>query len=188
MRHRRGQARLPTFEYSSPGAYFVTVCTLNKEPILGEMQGDSLVPSPAGVIVADAWHDLPQHYAHLVLDAFVVMPNHVHSVVFLVQSSSTDSVGAGLRPAPTHSAGPGVSERASPRRHGLSEIIRAFKSFSARRINALRGSPGIPVWQRGFYDHVIRNDDDLARIREYIVTNPLRWSLDEENPSARRGT
>jgi len=69
----------------------------------------------------------------------------------------------------------------------LSTIVGSFKSASSRLINTLRGTPGAPLWQRGFYDHVVRNDDDLARIREYIATNPLRWSLDEENPAATQG-
>jgi REP element-mobilizing transposase RayT len=177
---RRRLTRLQEHNYAAPGAYFVTVCTLHKEPILGEIACDSVVLSPAGAIVDEAWHDLSEHYPHLRLDAFVIMPNHIHGILFLSGPPLPDSVGAGLRPAPTH-----PDDTTASRRHGLSEIIRAFKSFSARRINALRGTPGLPVWQRGFYDHVIRNDEDLARIRQYIITNPLRWSLDEENPHAR---
>ncbi len=179
----RRLTRLREHDYAAPGAYFVTVCTLHKEPILGEIQGESLRLSPAGLIVNEAWHDLPRHYAHVQLDAFVVMPNHVHGIIFIEEPSLTDSVGAGLRPAPTHHDRPAPSKGVSSRRHGLSEIVRAFKSFSARRINALHGTLGARVWQRGFYDHVIRNEDDLARIREYIAMNPLRWSLDEENPA-----
>jgi REP element-mobilizing transposase RayT len=98
------------------------------------------------------------------LDTFVVMPNHVHGIIVL-----TEPAGAGLKPAPT-------------KKPPLSEIIRAFKTFSSRRINALRDMPGISTWQRNYYEHVIRDEDVLSRVREYIATNPLRWELDRENP------
>ena len=117
------------------------------------------------------------HFAHVELDVSVVMPNHIHGIIIL-----NESVGA------TH-ASPLRNARGIGQVPGsLSAIVGSFKSASSRRINQLRGTPGTPVWQRGFYDHVIRNDEDLARIREYIATNPLRWSLDEENPSVRPGT
>jgi hypothetical protein len=87
------------------------------------------------------------------------------------QSPHTTDVGAGLRPAPT-----------IVNRYGLPEIIRAFKAFSSRRINELRGTPGIPIWQRNYYEHVIRDEEDLNQIREYIINNPLKWDLDGENP------
>ncbi len=184
--HPRRLTRLAEHDYSAPGAYFVTVCTLSKETLFGEVQGELVVLSAAGRIVSQTWYDLPKHYSHIELDAFVAMPNHVHGILFIREGPIAPLVGAGLRPAPTRlplSQGTGGSTR----RHGLSEIVRAFKSFSARRINALRGIPGVSVWQRGFYDHVIRGGDDLTRIRDYILTNPLRWSLDTENPAATRG-
>ncbi len=96
----------------------------------------------------------------------MVMPNHVHGVVLF-----RNDAGAGLKPAPTQNI-----------RQPLSEIVRAFKTFSARGINILRHSPGVPVWQRNYYEHVIRDDEELNRIREYISTNPVRWHLDRENP------
>jgi putative transposase len=116
-----------------------------------------------GTLVKDCWHDLPRHYPNIELDAFVVMPNHVHGVVVLV--------GAGLRPAPTD--------------HPLTEVVRAFKSFSSRKINEVRGTLGLPIWQRGYYEHIVRDDKSLSRIREYIVNNPLRWEFDRENLHAR---
>ena len=79
-----------------------------------------------------------------------------------------------MNPAPT--------QEQHGKRHGLSEIVRAFKTFSARRINTLRDNPGCPVWQRNYYEHVIRNETDLANIRQYIANNPLKWDLDENNP------
>jgi putative transposase len=102
------------------------------------------------------------------MDTFVVMPNRIHGIIFL------KDVGAGFKPAPTSCRG---------QRYALPEIIRAFKTFSSRKINKWREMPGTPVWQRNYYEHVIRKDESLDRIREYIVTNPLRWLLDRENPA-----
>ena len=117
-------------------------------------------PNDFGQAVETSWHDLPPPYPHLTLDAFVLMPNHVHGVLVL---------------------GPAWPE--SRTRHGLPEILRAFKTFSARRLNALRNLSGEPVWQRGYYEHVIRSPDSLARVREYIAANPARWALDREHPA-----
>ena len=114
-----------------------------------------------------SWFDLPNHYAHVRLDAFVIMPNHVHGVIVLTE------VGAGLKPAPTVVA----------KRHGLPEIVRGFKTFSSRRINELRGTPGTPVWQRNYYEHVIRGEDELNRVREYIDSNPTGWLEDRYHPA-----
>jgi REP element-mobilizing transposase RayT len=126
--------------------------------------------SDEGRIVEEAWFALPRHYPSLALDAFVIMPNHVHGILVL------RDVGAGFKPAPTAAA------RRSLRRHAIPEIVRAFKTFSARQINVRQQAVGRHVWQRGYYDHVVRDDRDLGRIRDYIFANPLRWSMDRENP------
>jgi REP element-mobilizing transposase RayT len=111
--------------------------------------------------VQAVWDDLPVHYPYVATDAFVVMPNHVHGVVVLR---------AGFKPAPTA-------------RHGLSEIVRAFKTFSARRINEFRETSDAPVWQRNYYEHIIHNDADYNRIAEYIGNNPQRWAEDSLHPA-----
>jgi len=100
------------------------------------------------------------------LDGFVVMPNHVHGIIVLTDDSA---VGAGLKPAPT-------------KMHALPEIVRAFKTFSARAINACQGLRGASVWQRNYYEHVVRDESDLSRIRKYIEENPARWAEDGNNP------
>ncbi len=216
-RHHRRSLRLRGYNYAQPGAYFVTICTHDRRPLFGEVIDGQMVLHTCGMIVSMCWQELPNHYARVMLDAFVVMPDHVHGVIILMDHPSVGAgpvgagpvgtgwvvgvgpVGAGLRPAPTTTPTPRPAPTPTPtprpaptpiptphpapttpypdppKTHSLSEIIRAFKSFSARRINALHGTPGLPVWQRGFYDHVIRDDAGLARIREYIVTNPARW-------------
>ncbi len=120
--------------------------------------------SAAGRAVHYCWSQLPAHYPDISLDVFIVMPNHVHGVIFLRGAG-----GAGFKPAPTRDAVP------------VTELVRALKTFSARRINGLRGGRNLPVWQRNYYEHIIRSDDDLDRIREYIENNPKRWALDREN-------
>jgi REP element-mobilizing transposase RayT len=131
---------------------------------------DGVRTSEAGRIVEAAWADLPEHYPHVALDAFIVMPNHVHGILIL------EEVGAGFKPTPTNS--PGRIRPLQP----LPEIVRALKTFSARRINERRRTPERPVWERSYYDHVIRDEESLERIRDYISNNPLRWSMDRENP------
>lgn len=122
---------------------------------------------------------MPGHYPGIELDEFIIMPNHVHGVIFIYNNDvgatheSTTTVGAGLRPAPIQGK--------MVKRYPLSEIVRAFKSFSARQINELRNTPSTTVWQRNYYEHIIRNERALNRIREYVHYNPVRWELDREN-------
>jgi putative transposase len=155
-RHRRS-IRLKGYDYSQPGAYFLTICTHNREVMFGEIVNGEMKSNEYGEIVLARWHDLPNHHAHLELDAFVVMPNHVHGIVIIKD----------VRPI---------------ERHSLSEIVRGFKTFSSQQINKKRGTAGIPVWQRNYWEHVVRNQEALNRIRNYILTNPERWHLDRENP------
>ena len=118
------------------------------------------------------------------------MPNHVHGIIVLTDdgrdgssasggTNSPDITYAGTDNLPVNQTRPYVK---SQPRHGLPEIIRAFKSFSARRINRQRRTDGIPVWQRNYYEHIIRNEREMDNITKYIETNPLRWNEDDENP------
>ena len=174
MRQARRSARLAEFDYRQAGAYFVTVCALGRAGLFGKIAGGEMRLNKYGEAVHAVWNGLPDHYPHVQLDQFVIMPNHIHEIILLTEDSGPmDSVGAGLGPAPT---------QRSDKRHGLPEIVRAVKSFSARRINALRRTPGRAVWQRNYFEHVIRNDRDLAAIRQYIYDNPARWADDHDNP------
>lgn len=170
--HHRRSIRLKGYDYSLPGAYFVTCCTHDREALFGEVIDEEMVVNDLGEIVQQAWDDLTTHYRHVGLDAFVVMPNHVHGIVVL-----TEEAGAGLKPAPTEAGG-------AAKRHGLPEMVRAFKTFAARRINERRGTPGVPVWQRNYYEHVVRDERALNAIRAYIAENPARWAWDRYNPTA----
>ncbi len=160
--------RLKGYDYSQAGMYFVTICVYNKECLLGKIVEDVMILSDCGETVRQCWNDLPYHYHNIELDAYVIMPNHFHGIIMLYENNVF--VGAGLKPAPTIN------------RNALSEIVRAFKTFSSRRINELRNTPGTRVWQRNYYEHVVRSEKKLQLIREYIVNNPLKWHLDRENP------
>ena len=162
--HHRRSIRLRDYDYAQAGAYFVTICTYRRVCLFGDMVNSCMQLNDYGQIVTAHWDDLVNHYPHVELDVFVVMPNHVHGIIAL-----TDNVGAGLKPAPT-------------KHHGLPEIVRGFKTFSSRRINHLRKTPGQPVCQRNYYEPIIRSEDELDRIRQYILDNPAKWPEDVENP------
>ncbi|MBN2107361.1 MAG: transposase [Deltaproteobacteria bacterium] len=164
--HHRRSIRLQGYDYAGAGAYFVTICAHDHNSLFGEIVDGKIVLNNMGQVVLACWNDLPHHYKNLELDFFTIMPNHVHGIMALLD---TTFVGAGLKPAPTG------------KRHGLPEMVRALKTFSSKRINQIRKTPGMPVWQRNYYDHVIRDDDDLNRIREYVINNPANWQEDEEN-------
>ena len=123
-----------------------------------------------GRIVEWTWRDLPNHGANVQLDAFVIMPNHVHGIIVITDVVVGGVVEAGSEPAPT------------TKQHALPEIVRQLKTFSARRINRQRGISGVSVWQRNYYEHIIRNAHEMQRIRAYIHNNPTKWALDRDNP------
>ena len=173
--HRNGTIRLSGYDYSRTGAYFVTTCTHGRADLFGKIVKNEMRLNVYGRMVQEVWNGLPGHYPHVVLDAFVIMPNHIHGIVVLATP-----VGAGFKPAPTPKSAPTPNPAHIPR-HGLPEIVRAFKTFSARQINQLRHTPGIPVWQRNYYEHIIRNNAALNRIRQYVKANPAHWEKDREN-------
>ena len=139
---RRRSMRLRGFNYAHPGAYFITVSTHNRVCLLGDVLDDKMHLSEAGRLAQAVWEGLPTHYPHIRLDAWVVMPNHVHGIVMLTEANADpdphpvdpDPVRAGFKPAPS-----ATGTDANNARHCLPEIVRAFKTFSARRINAVRG-------------------------------------------------
>jgi len=176
QKHHRRSIRLKGYDYTQPGAYFVTIVTHNRECLFGEIVNGEMVLNEIGKIVKQAWNDLIDHYPNIELGAFCIMPNHVHCIIILVDPFVVGAgvVGAGLRPAPTE---------ATIKPHGLPEIVRAFKSFSARHVNDFLKSPGVPLWQRNYYEHIIRNKDEWNRIHAYIESNPAAWETDDENPT-----
>ena len=176
-RYHRRSIRLKRYDYRQPGAYFVTICAQNRECLFGEIVQQEMRLNDAGRIVEDEWFRTSVVRPNVELDAFVVMPNHIHGIICIVN----DGRGTARR-APT-------MERFGHPIHGsLPTIICAFKSAATKRVNERRGTPGAPVWQRNYYEHVTRNESELNRIREYITGNPARWDEDIDNPAYSRGT
>jgi putative transposase len=175
MRHtsnlQRQSIRLKGYDYSQPGGYFVTICT--RDRIL--FFEDNNIKK----IVETCWLEIPYHFPNVELDQWVIMPNHLHGIILLHDSRRGEAFAENIDELRTPTA------NASPLRHpkgttprSLSAIVQNFKSISTRRINQLQGTPGNSIWQRGFYDRIIRNQKELDRIRHYIEENPLKWELD----------
>jgi REP element-mobilizing transposase RayT len=169
--HHRRSIRRPGYDHSQPGAYFVTICTRNRECVLGEAVEGEVRLNEAGRVVSDTWNWLGRQYPYVEPDEWVIMPNHLHAIVIIHANPSDEPSRGGSRTAPT-----------LPRRKPLGLSIGALKTVSAKRINELRGTPGAAVWQRNYFEHVLRDEEDLRRIREYIAHNPLSSEIDEENP------
>jgi REP element-mobilizing transposase RayT len=131
--------------------------------------------SQYGQIGQKNWLGLPNHFPYLSLDDFVVMPNHLHGILILSARGKQGNVGAGLRPA-----------LSIVKRQGISGILRAFKGYSTREINAYRGARNNSVWERNYYEHIIRDGEELNNNRRYITENPMRWRFDRENPASEK--
>ena len=155
--HHRQSIRLKGYNYRNVGAYFITICTWDRGNLFGKVADGIMILNENGTIVENTWFDLPNHNSNIGLDAFIIIPNHAHAI---------NPVGGGPKPAPTE----GIP---------LSEIVRQLKTFSAKRINNRRNTQGTPVWQRNYYEHIIRDEDELNKIREYIKNNPANWDTDE---------
>jgi REP element-mobilizing transposase RayT len=167
---RRNSLRLARWNYTNSAYYFVTLYIDNTNIIPCLIRDGVAQLTPAGYIMKRCWRDLTHHYRNCRVDAFIIMPTHVHGIIQLRSADDRDQahepqVRAGFKPAPT------------PNRkiHSLSEIIRGFKTFSARRINTYFNQTGTKIWQRNYYDHIIRHDASLDRIRHYIEANPANW-------------
>lgn len=204
-KYRIETTRLKNWDYSSNGYYYITICTKNREHIFGKIAVETglkpvstknpvstmiMILNEYGKIVEKCWYDLSEHYSNLKLDEFVIMPNHIHGIMIIENNNIPASVGAvetGLKPVSTKkpvSTGTTTSTPAktpNKKQHGLFEFVRALKTFSSRRINEFRNSPGKPVWQSRFHDRIVRDENELNRIREYIQNNPINWETDDLN-------
>ena len=177
--HHRRSIRLRNYDYRSDGAYFVTLCTYQRECLFGEVVDAEVRLNDAGTCVETICNSLSQRYPDVEVDSLVVMPNHVHGIIVI-----TGTVGA-IHELPDVEDQRAIRE--SPlqgrRKMTLSKVVGYLKMNTAKRINELRDNPGIPVWQRNYYEHIIRNEADLASIRYYIAENPVKWAMDENNPA-----
>ena len=171
--HHRHSTRLKGYDYSREGLYFITVCIQNRECLLGEISNGEMILNEYGETVQKVWNELPRHYMNIQLGEFIVMPNHIHGIIIINNDDNNDgggNVGAGFKLAPTATA---------TKKHGLPEIVRALKTFSAKQINKIRNTAGEKVWQRNYYEHIIRNANAHHKIAAYILDNPAKWLNDK---------
>jgi REP element-mobilizing transposase RayT len=176
--HHRRSIRLKEYDYSQVGMYFVTICTSDKKCFLGDVVREKVELSTVGGIASKYWHEIPEHFMNINLDVFIVMPNHIHGIIFIAEQDRRGVIYNAPTPASNNYSA------ISPRRGTLSTVVRTYKSAVSRWC----GQNGYTYfgWQRNYHEHIIRNEQDLEQIREYIVNNPLKWDLDDENPAAAR--
>jgi len=199
-KYRIESIRLPGYDYSRPGAYFITIVVHNRQCLFGEIVNGEMTLNEFGEIVKTEWQKTGALRPNIDVDAFVVMPNHLHGILIITdnddlyhhhnrnrnrdrnrrdtlqrvstesESESESESGMGMEPG----MGMGTIEQfGKPTHNSIPTIVRLFKSTVTKQINQIRQTLGIPVWQRNYYEHIIRNDDELNKIREYIINNPL---------------
>jgi REP element-mobilizing transposase RayT len=167
-KYRIESTRLKNWDYSAAGFYFVTICTRGRGCFFGDVVDGEAKLTEIGAKAKDFWEEIPSHFAHARLDKYVVMPNHMHGIVVLDNHNVETRHGASL------------PNRFGPLKAGsLSAIIHAYKASVTRWGN--KNGHRYFSWQPRFYEHIVRNEEDLNRIRKYIAENPLKWELDKES-------
>ena len=189
-KHHRRSIRLEGYDYSRLGAYFVTMCVKNKENSLGEIIDGEVLLSEIGKISEKCWNEIPMHYPCVQLDKYVIMPNHIHGIIIII-----DDVGAEdfqpLRPRTQKNINIGVEnfqplhqpkinqyQKIIPK--SLGSIMRGFKIGVTKYCDQQKYTHF--ALQRNYHEHIVRNENELNRIRKYIMNNPLQWQFDRENP------
>ena len=175
--HHRRSIRLPEYDYSKAGMYFITICTQDRVCLLGKIESGKMVLNDAGCMVEAIWKEIPRYYCGFGVQEHIIMPNHFHGII--------EIVGADPRVCPSGcSLGLGQTRGSAPT---ISDIVQRFKTMTTKKyIDGVKQNGWVSfngkLWQRNYYEHIIRNTDELNRIREYIINNPLNWDSDKNNP------
>jgi putative transposase len=182
-KHHRRSIRLRGYDYATPGAYFVTICTQNRTCLFGDVLEDTIRLNDAGQMVRASWEQLPQRFPVLELDAYIVMPNHFHAIAMLIDISSLDASGS-LEVAQCMRS---ASRRGTQGLPTLGDMLGAFKSLTVgeyiRGVKQLGWTPfERRLWQYNYWEHIIRSEPELNQIRDYIQTNPACWISDQLHP------
>jgi putative transposase len=172
--HHRHSIRLPGYDYSQAGAYFITICTHEKEPLFGTVSGGKMVMNEYGFLVENEWKRIPKRFPLILLGVFMIMPNHIHGIIKFMDKSLV-----GARQEAELNSGNHSFASPLPANPSLGVVVGAIKSTSARLINGLRHTPCSPIWQRNYYEHIIRDDESYLQIADYILTNPASWEQDD---------
>ncbi|EKV02084.1 hypothetical protein Lepto7375DRAFT_4286 [Leptolyngbya sp. PCC 7375] len=171
--HHRRSIRLKNYDYRQSGAYFITICVQNRECLFGGIENRHMMLNQYGNVVTQIWQQVPHHFSNVEIDAAIVMPNHFHGILIL-QNPSTF--------APLASDNKSSTTGSKVKNPTLGQVVAYFKYQSTKRINTMRSTHGIKVWQRNYYENIIRNEASLARIRAYIAKNPEKWIADQLHP------
>jgi len=204
MNKNRQSIRLRGYDYSQSGAYFVTICTQNKKCFFGNLVNDKMVLNDAGQMVNIIWNELAINYPGVNIDEFQIMPNHVHGIIVIDNGQAREPAPTNRQPRGCDNGQPRNSTNGQPRGFddgqprgvapttGLSlpDVVHRFKSLTTARYRhgvKQKQWPPFPgkLWQRNYYEHIVRDENELNDIRRYIMDNPRKWDLDRENPNAR---
>ena len=175
-KHHRKSIRLPGYDYSQAGAYYITIVTHQRDCLFGKIENEKMILSDLGKIADECWRAIPDHFPLVELGAYVVMPNRVHGIIIIADPRRGAAL---LRPY----TGPDEnqnSHKINVKPGSLGAIVRSYKSAVSYRIHKEHNATGI--WQRNYYEHVIRDETDLQNKTDYIEANPLLWDEDENNP------
>jgi REP element-mobilizing transposase RayT len=174
--HHRKSIRLKGYDYSQPGLYFITICVQDRKHLFGKIENKEMILNEAGKIAEACWQEIPEHFPNVKLHEYIIMPNHVHGIVeivgaenFLPQYSQTDTVS------------PVGAENILPQ-HSIGSIVKGFKIgvtkwFRNNKVGAIKILSSI--WQRNYYEHIIRNEQSFEHITAYIINNPSNWADDD---------
>jgi len=179
--HHRRSIRLKGYDYSQPGAYFITLCTHNRECLFGNIVDGEMVLNEYGILVKNEWLRTSEIRPNVIVDEFIIMPNHLHGI-FIINDDGCGATCRGVspyapKPAPYINT-PNTNIFKSPSKT-IGAIIRGFKSITTKQINQLRNTHNKSVWQRNYYEHIVRNESSLNKIRKYITNNPMKWEMDK---------
>ena len=184
-RQHRRSIRLQHHDYAAASCYFITICTYQRLQIFGEIRGDRMQLNEYGQVAHSYWQAIPEHFPNAQVFDFVVMPNHLHGILMMGSMKQTLQDENAISPLLAISGSrPNQTKRTlgKPIAGSLGTIIGSFKSAVTKRINCLRNAPGTPLWQRNYYEHVIRDQAALRTIQNYITNNPRTWKTDQLHP------
>lgn len=177
-RYHRRSIRLKGHDYSQSGAYFVTICCQNRKCLFGEIIDREMVLNEGGDIASLCWREIPNHFPHVGLDEFIIMPNHLHGILMVNNSVGANNYSPLQIPVTMTVQTP---RRASGTSRTIGSIIRGFKIGVTKWFRQKTGMHN--VWQRNYYEHIIRDEKELNHVRKYILDNPLQWQFDRNNPN-----
>jgi putative transposase len=176
INHHRRSIRLPDYDYACPGAYFITLVAYQRTCLFGRVRDKEVEYSETGRILNEQWQRNPNHFPNVELGAFIVMPNHVHGIIILHDVPCR----GGVTPPENIVKG---DETSPLQRPTLGQVVAYFKYQTTKQVNLILDSAGVPLWQRNYYEHIIRSEEEHRLIYDYIESNPVHWDVDEENPS-----